>query len=150
MSKINIAAATISEGSDYPAPFDIPCRGRVRRALGNVAKLTQFGVNLTHLPPGAWSAQRHWHSAEDEFVWVLEGELVLITDKGEEILHVGECAGFKAGDANGHHLQNRSDKVAVILEMGSRRPNEDVCTYSDIDLIWSQAGGDIHKDGRSY
>ena len=120
MNKIDIAAAIVSEGSDYPAPFDVPCRGRVRRALGDVAGLTQFGVNLTRLPPGAWSAQRHWHHAEDELVWVLEGELVLITNSGKEILHAGDCAGFKAGVSNVHHLQNRSDQVAIILEMGSR------------------------------
>jgi uncharacterized cupin superfamily protein len=150
VGKISIAEATVCEGSGYPVPFDVPCRNLIRRALGDVASLTQFGVNLTHLPPGAWSGQRHWHSAEDEFVWVLDGELVLVTDEGESILRAGDCAGFKAGDANGHHLQNRSDKVAVILEMGSRRPDKDVCTYSDIDLVWSQAGGDVHKDGTPY
>jgi uncharacterized cupin superfamily protein len=83
-------------------------------------------------------------------VWVLEGELVLITDSGEEILRAGDCAGFRAGVSNGHHLQNRSDQVATILEMRSRRPNEDVCTYPEIDLVWSKAGGDTHKGGTPY
>jgi uncharacterized cupin superfamily protein len=150
MGKIDISTTPRHEGSDYPAPYDVPCRGRVRQALGDAAQLTQFGVNLTRLPPGAWSSQRHWHSAEDEFVWVLEGELVLVSDKGEEILRAGDCAAFKAGDADGHHLQNRSEHAAVILEMGSRRPEQDTCTYSDIDLIWSQSAGDTHKDGTPY
>jgi uncharacterized cupin superfamily protein len=150
MGKIDISAAQRSEGSDYPSPFDAPCRGRVRQALSDAAHLTQFGVNLTHILPGAWSSQRHWHSAEDEFVWILEGELVLVSDDGEEILRAGDCAAFKAGDPNGHHLQNRSERTAVILEMGSRRPEQDVCTYSDIDLVWSKAAGDRHKDGTPY
>jgi uncharacterized cupin superfamily protein len=118
--------------------------------LGDAAGLTQFGVNLLHLPPSAWSSQRHWHSAEDEFVWVLEGEVVLVTEDGEEILRAGDCAGFKAGDPNGHHLQNRSNQPALILEVGSRRPDEDVAEYPDIDLRYSTAAGDMHKDGTPY
>jgi uncharacterized cupin superfamily protein len=82
--------------------------------LGDAAGLSQFGVNLLHLPPSAWSSQRHWHSAEDE--------VVLVTEDREEILRAGDCARFKAGDPNGHHLQNRSDQPALILEVGSRRP----------------------------
>ncbi|MBM6595614.1 cupin domain-containing protein [Microvirga pudoricolor] len=150
MAKIDQAAARVARGSDYPAPYDVPCRDRVRRALGDVAGLTQFGVNLLELSPGAWSSQRHWHSAEDEFVWILEGEVVLVTEGREEILRAGDCAGFKAGDPDGHHLQNRSARPALILEMGSRRTEEDVADYPDIDLRYSTAEGDRHRDGTPY
>src|SRR6185369_13860495 len=115
MPKIDIDALPVRTGSGYPAPFDAPCIGRTRRALGDAAGLTQFGVNLQRLAPGAWSSQRHWHTAEDEFVWVLEGEVVLVTDSGEEVLIAGDCAGFKAGAADGHHIQNRSNRDALLL-----------------------------------
>ena len=87
--------------------------------------LTDFGVNLLRLPPGTWSSQRHWHTAEDEFVYVLEGEVVLVTDAGEETLRAGDCAGFKAGVKDGHHLQNRSQTDVVVLEVGSRKAEDD-------------------------
>ena len=150
MKKIDVAAAPYRKGCNYPAPFDGPCRERVRNALGDAAGLTQFGVNLQRLSPGTWSSQRHWHTAEDEFVWVLEGEVVLVTDAGEEVLVAGDCAGFKAGATDGHHLQNRSNSDALILEIGSRRPNEDSVGYPDIDLKWSAAAGYTHKDGTPY
>jgi uncharacterized cupin superfamily protein len=145
VKKIDVSAVPQRKGSGYPQPFDVPCRERVRKALGDAAGLDQFGVNLLQLPPGAWSSQRHWHSSEDEFAWVLQGEVVLITDDGEEVLRAGDCAGFKAGDANGHHLQNRSNAPATLLEIGSRRP-EDVCIYSDIDMRWGPEGI-TRKDG---
>jgi uncharacterized cupin superfamily protein len=122
----------------------------VRNALGDAAGLTQFGVNLQRLTPGTWSSQRHWHTAEDEFVWVLEGEVVLVTDAGEELLTAGNCAGFKAGVADGHNIQNRSNGDALILEIGSRRPDEDSVAYPDIDLRWNGATGYTHKDGTPY
>ena len=147
MGKVDIAAAPVKRGTGYPSPHDAPCRGRERRKLGDAAGLTQFGVNLHRLSPGQWSSQRHWHTAEDEFVWVLEGELVLVTDAGETPLRAGDCAGFKASDPDGHHLQNRTDCDAVFLEVGSRRPGEDVVTYSDIDLISPADGGYAHKGG---
>ena len=150
VKKINIAAVSRRVGSGYPAPFDRPCRERIRQALGDAAGLTQFGINLLRLPPGAWSSQRHWHTCEDEFVYVLAGELVLVTDAGEETLRVGDCAGFKAGAADGHHLQNRTNSEALILEVGSRQPDADVVDYPDIDLRWVGPGGPTHKDGRSY
>ena len=150
MKKIDVAAAPIRKGSGYPSPFDVPCRERVRHALGNAAGLTQFGVNLQHLPPGAWSSQRHWHTAEDEFVYVVKGEVVLVTDSGEEVLRSGDCAGFKAGVADGHHLQNRSNEEALILEVGSRRPDVDTTEYSDIDMRWPPGAGPTHKDGTPY
>lgn len=149
MAKIDVAAAPPRRGSEYPPPYDRPCRERERRALGDVAGLTQFGVNLLRLPPGAWSSQRHWHSAEDEFLWVVDGEVVLVTDAGEEVLRPGDCAGFKAGVPDGHHLQNRSDRPALVLEVGSRRPDEDSADYPDIDLRWTP-DGKTHKDGTLY
>ncbi|HUA77720.1 MAG TPA: cupin domain-containing protein [Acetobacteraceae bacterium] len=150
MPKIALSAAPRHQGSDYPPPYDSLCRERVRHALGDVAGLRQFGVNLLRLPPGEWSSQRHWHEAEDEFVWVVEGEVVLVTDTGEEVLRKGECAGFKAGEVNGHHLQNRSDSDALLLEIGSRRPDEDRVMYPDIDLRWDSAIGYARKDGTPY
>lgn len=150
MKKIDIASTPRHEGTGYPSPYDVPCLRRTRHALGDAAGLTQFGVNLQRLPPGSWSSQRHWHSAEDEFVWVVEGELVLVTDAGEETLHAGDCAGFKAGESNGHHLQNRSDRDALILAIGSREPQADVADYPDIDLRWSGATGYTRKNGVPY
>jgi uncharacterized cupin superfamily protein len=149
--KIDIDKAKVREGSSYPAPFDQPCRVRKRWRLGDAASLTQFGVNLMRLPPGSWSSQRHWHTAEDEFVWVLEGEVVLVTNAGEQVLRAGDCAGFPAGVADGHHLQNRSPREAVLLEVGSRRPAEDGCDYPDIDMIIPAGSGKFrHRDGRPY
>ena len=108
MSKrIDIAALPTVVGTLYPPPFDLPCRARERTKLGDPGGLTQFGVNLCRLPPGAWSSQRHWHNHEDEFVYVLSGEVVLVTEEGEETLRAGDSAGFAAGDSNGHCLQNR-------------------------------------------
>lgn len=139
-------------GASYPAPFDEPCLHRVRRRLGDAGGLTDFGVNLLELPPGAWSSQRHWHSAEDEFVWVLEGEVILIDDAGEHVLRAGDCATFPKGDANGHHLVNRSDSQVRCLEVGSRKPGEDDCDYPDIDLHLGpgRSSGYAHKDGTPY
>jgi uncharacterized cupin superfamily protein len=148
MKRIDITKAATVRGTLYPAPFDTPCRKRSRIKLGDAAGLEQFGVNLCRLPPGAWSSQRHWHTGEDEFVFVVEGEVVLVTDAGEEVLKVGDCAGFRANDEDGHHIQNRSDREALILEVGSRR-EDDVCWYSDIDM---KTGGDgyQHRDGTLY
>ncbi len=138
-------------GTLYPPPFDEPCRSRERRRLGDAAGLTQFGVNLLRLPPGAASSQRHWQTLSDEFVYVISGEVVLLTDAGEEVLCPGDCAGFKAGEPDGHHLQNRSDREAVVLEVGSRRPAEDGADYPDIDLkIAPGTTRYLHKDGTPY
>ena len=121
-------------GTLYPPPFDLPCRARGRKKLGDSAGLTQFGVNLLRLPPAAWSGQRHWHDRTDEFIYVLTGEAVLVTDDGEETLRAGDAAGFKAGDEDGHSLRNDSDSDVLILEIGSRI-SEDVAYYSDIDMV---------------
>jgi uncharacterized cupin superfamily protein len=138
-------------GSDYPSPFDEPCQERVRRRLGDLAGLTQFGVNLLTLPPGAWSSQRHWHTMEDEFAYVLAGEVVLVTEAGEELLKRGDCVGFPAGAPDGHHLQNRSAHPATILEIGTRRLADDEVFYPDIDLrVLKGETGYAHQDGRPY
>lgn len=151
MKKIDIAAGKSVVGSGYPTPYDEPCRQRKRVRLGDAAGLTQFGVNLLRLPPGVWSSQRHWHSAEDEFVYVLEGEVVLVTDAGEEVLRAGDCAGFKAGEADGHQLQNRTHAEAALLEIGSRNPEGDAVDYPDIDLtIRAGSRTFLHKDGTPY
>lgn len=150
-TRIAVDTIPVMRGSGYPAPFDTPCARRARQRLGDAAGLSDFGVNLLRLPPGAWSSQRHWHSAEDEFVYVLEGELTLVTDAGEEILRSGDCAGFKAGVKDGHHLQNRSPREAVILEIGSRKATEDEGEYPDIDLRFLKGdAGYARMDGTRY
>lgn len=152
MPKIDRDAAPCFTGSRYPAPYDEPCRGRTYQFLGDAAGLSQFGVHLVTLAPGAWSSQRHWHELEDEFAYVLEGEVVLIEDEGETPLQAGECAAWKAGVRNGHHLVNRSTREARLLVVGSRNP-EDHGEYSDIDMVfgagrYGQAGGYYaRKDG---
>jgi len=150
MPKIDLAAVPVRPGSGYPTPFDAPCATRTRQRLGNAGGLGDFGVNRMTLPPGGWSSQRHWHSHEDEFVYVLEGELVLVEDGGETLLRAGECAAFPKGSGNGHHLINRSAQLAVYLEVGSRHPL-DLTTCSDIDMMSANADGlFVHKDGRPY
>lgn len=139
-------------GAGYPAELAKGFEGRIKRALGNAGGLTQFGVNLTTLEPGAMSAHRHWHACEDEFIYVLEGELTLVTDAGEEILSAGMAATFPAGERNGHHLLNRSDKQATYLEIGTRAADDDG-DYPDIDLRFEKRAGKVrflHKSGEPY
>jgi len=140
-------------GASYPAEFSDLCAEREKRALGNAVGLSHYGVNLVHLPPGQATAHRHWHEKEEEFVYVLQGELVLVTDAGEQTLTAGMCAGFPAGAPDGHCLINRSDETAVLLEVGDRAQGE-VVHYPDIDLHGEglPAGGFsfTHKDGRPY
>lgn len=154
MPKIDVASLPITQGTAYPEPFAEPCRARQNTRLGLAAGLTQFGVNLTRLPPGAWSSQRHWHEHEDELVYVLEGEVVLIEDDGEHLLVAGDAAGFKAGVRNGHHLVNRSDRDALLITIGARN-DDDFGEYPDIDLKflpgrYSGKGGYTKKDGTPY
>ena len=134
----------------YPPQYAVVCKTREKRALGDQFGLSQFGVNLTTLPPGCWSSLRHWHAAEDEFVYVLEGEITLIDEHGEHILKPGMCAGFKAGTGNGHHLINRTDRVAHYIEVGSRMADEEVI-YSDVDMKLTCKNGGAYvrtrKDG---
>ena len=157
MPKIDISQATRVRGSSYPPPYDKPCKEREGIRLGTAAGLTQFGVNIMTLKPGVWASQRHWHAHEDEFVYVISGELVLVEDDGETTLGPGDCAAWPAGDRNGHHLINRSEAVASFLVVGSRR-DDDWGEYPDIDLRFNadrysgkrQGSGFSHKDGTPY
>ena len=150
MPKIDVAKVPERKGVGYPQPFDALSAERIRQRLGNAGGLTDFGINLMSLPPGNWSSQRHWHSHEDEFVFVLEGELVLIEDGGETVLRAGDCAAFPRGTGDGHHMINRSDAVAVYLEIGSRHA-DDVTICSDIDMMSTNTDGRfVHKDGTPY
>jgi len=156
MVKIDIAKVRTRTGSGYPSPYDEPMAGRSRKPLGDAAGLTQFGVNLLLLEPGAWSSQRHWHAGEDEFVFLLSGEVVLVTDAGEEVLQAGDCAGFPKGKRDGHHLVNRSAAPARFLVVGTRDPT-DTGDYSDIDMTFGRkledgavVSGYFHKDGTPY
>jgi uncharacterized cupin superfamily protein len=135
MPRLDIGAISERRGSDYPERFRAPFEGRVRKRLGDAGGLTQFGVNLCRLKPGAMSALRHWHEREDELVYVLEGEIVLIEDGGETLLRPGDAAAFKAGVANGHHLVNRTERDALLLEIGTRAASERA-HYSDVDMIY--------------
>jgi uncharacterized cupin superfamily protein len=150
MKKISLTAVAVERGSSYPSPYDQPCRDQTSQRLGRSQGLTLFGVNLTVIPPGGWSSQRHWHSHEDEFIWVVDGELTLVSDSGEEILRPGDCAAFKAGNPDGHHLINQSANPATVLEIGNSDPR-DRCVYSDIDMV-AEPGvhGYSHRDGSLY
>jgi uncharacterized cupin superfamily protein len=117
----------------YPAPHDVVTRGRAKRSLTQALGLTQFGVNVTELAPGAASALRHWHSHEDEFIFVLEGEPTLVTSDGEQVLRPGQCAGFPAGVPDGHHVINRTSQIVRIVEVGAR-DHRDEAEYPDVDL----------------
>ncbi len=152
MPKIDIANLPIDSRTNYPEPFNQVVVGRSRKRLGNAAGLDQFGVNLTTLKPGAASALRHWHEKEDELVYILKGEVVLIEDGGETVLKAGDAAGFKANVPNGHHLVNKSGSDAVYLEIGARAKNERA-EYPDVDVrVVRGDGGAVytHKDGKPY
>ena len=149
MPKIDIDTAPTGHGTTYPEEFAGPCKARRRWRLGDAVGLDQFGVNLLRLAPGAWSSQRHWHEGEDEFVWVLSGEVVLVEDEGETVLTAGDCAGWKAGAPNGHKIENRSASEAVLLEVGARKPGGDSGVYPDIDMTF-RSGSFFHKDGTPY
>jgi len=139
-------------GSNYPAQFKPGVAGRSKQRLGDALGLKNFGVNLTTIKPGAASALRHWHSHEDEFIYILSGELMLVTDAGEQLLTAGMAAGFPAGKADGHCLVNRSSRDAVYLEVGDRK-DEDEARYPDVDLDRrnTPAGRTFcRKDGTPY
>lgn len=146
--------ATVAEtrGSGYPEPFRSLMGDRAKKRLSNACGVTRFGVNLVTLGPEGQSALRHWHTLEDEFIYMLSGELVLITDEGEQILEAGMCAGYPAGRRNGHHMVNRSAVPAQYLEIGNRIEGDNAF-YPDDDLLWVETeGGTIaaHKDGKRY
>lgn len=154
MPKLDLSSAPERTGCGYPEPYNRHCAGRAKIALGDLSGLSQFGVNLTRLAPGAASAHRHWHKNEDELVYMLKGEAVLVEDDGETVLRPGDVATFKAGVPVGHMIVNRSDKDAVLLEVGTRAENE-VSTYTDpdVDMKAVKEGGVLrftHKDGTEY
>ena len=152
MPKIDIDKIAVDTRTGYPEPFRKAVIGRERKRLGNAVGLDQFGVNLSRLKPGAASSQRHWHQNEDEFVYVLEGEVVLVEDAGETVLKPGDAAGWKAGVADGHCLINRTDRDAVYIEIGTRAPRE-IATYPDIDMRAERDGKTfryVHKSGAPY
>ena len=134
MGVIDLASCPVKTGSIYPEPYAAMVEGRSSLRLGQAGGLTQFGANLVTLKPGAMSSLRHWHEREDEFVMVTEGECVLVQDAGETVMRPGDCAAFPAGDPDGHHFLNRSDRVARFLVVGSRAPRE-VAHYSDHDFV---------------
>jgi len=154
MARLSLPAldpATVAErrGSGYPEPFRSRMGDRVKRRLGDACGLTRFGVNLVTLPPRGQSALRHYHTREDEFVYVLEGEVVLVTNQGEQTLRAGDCAGYPAGKADGHHFVNRSNAPARYLEVGNRDP-EDTAFYPDDDLAFGNDGRYVDRDGTPY
>ncbi len=149
---IDIETAPTRVGSGYPPEFAGPCAARVKRLLGNAAGITNFGVNLTELPPGSWSSQRHWHTKQDEFIYVVEGEITLVTDAGETLLKPGMCAGFPAGRPDGHHLINKSSRTAKYLEIGDRT-QDDAAEYPDVDLSVKMVDGKFaftRRDGTKF
>jgi uncharacterized cupin superfamily protein len=155
-----VAALSLAEstGTNYPPPFDAPVKDRAYRRLGLAFGLSQFGVNIARLAPGVWSSQRHWHALEDEFAYVLEGEVVMVTNDGEQVCHAGDCVGFKAGDHDAHHFINRGTADVLLLIVGSRNKG-DHGDYPDIDMIFTPRSYDAptgpglgyaHKDGTPY
>jgi uncharacterized cupin superfamily protein len=152
MPKVDIAKVPVKSGTFYPAEFQAECLGRHKQAIGDVAGLTQFGVNITRISPGSASALRHWHENEDEFIYVLEGELVLAENGGEVVLKAGDAAGFKAGSGNAHRLINRSERDAVYFEVGTRAKSEKV-HYPDVDLVMERDEKSrryLHRSGEPY
>ncbi len=152
MPKVDIAKVPVKSGTFYPAEFQAECAGRHKQALGDVVGLTQFGVNITHIAPGSASSLRHYHEREDEFIYMLAGELVLIENDGEVVLKAGDAAGFKANSGNAHRLVNRSERDAVYFEVGTRSVDERV-HYADVDLMLERNAASrryLHKNGAPY
>ncbi|MCK9908622.1 cupin domain-containing protein [Microbacteriaceae bacterium K1510] len=153
MPKIDIDKVPDDVATGYPVQFRAAIEGRSRKRIGNAIGLTQFGVNICTLRPGAQSSQRHWHQNEDEFVYVLDGEVVLIEDGGEIVLRKGEAAGWKAGAPDGHTIVNRSDRDALVLEVGTRHPVGDKVVYPDIDMLFERTATTrvyTRKSGEPY
>lgn len=152
MPKLDLTQAPVKTGSIYPEPYAGQMKGRSSQRLGELAGLTQFGVNIVTLEPGAVASLRHWHLREDEFAMVLEGDLILVEDEGETPMAPGDCAAWKAGVANGHRFVNRSDRPARFLIVGTKAP-EEVATYSDVDMQIHIAGGKArftYRDGSDW
>jgi uncharacterized cupin superfamily protein len=139
-------------GSGYPEPYRSRCLPREKRALGDAFGLTKIGINQTILPPGKESSMRHWHTHEEEFIYLLSGELVLITDAGEQALKPGMCVGFPLNTRDGHQLVNRGSQPAVYLEVSNRDP-QDGAHYPDVDLQFHGVGAAVkftRKDGSQF
>lgn len=152
MPKLDLSTAPVRTGSIYPEPYAAQMAGRSSLRLGDLGRLTQFGANLVTLKPGAQSTLRHWHEHEDEFVMVTDGECLLVEDGGEVPMRPGDCAAFPAGNPNGHHFLNRSDRDATFLVIGTRAPHE-IAHYSDVDLAVEIRDGKARfttRDGRDY
>lgn len=152
MPKLDLTKAPVKTGSIYPEPYAGMVAGRSSLRLGDLGGLTQFGVNLIILQPGAMSSLRHWHLSEDEFVMVTEGDCIMVQDAGENLMRVGDCAVFPAGSTDGHHFINRSDKVAKFLVVGTKAKSE-IATYSDVDMqVHVEAGKSwfTYKDGSPW
>ncbi len=154
MPKINLSTAPLKTGTGYPAPYDKPCLTRHTTYIGDAGGLTQFGANMITLPPGVWASQRHWHSHEDELVYIVSGTPTFIDDDGEQLLAPGDFTAHPAGDGNGHHMINKTDKDVVFLVIGTRNPAEDNCYYPEVDLRVSPNGTSTRnftkKDGSAF
>ena len=152
MPKLDLAAAPIETGSDYPPPYAAQMAGRSSLRLGELAGLTHFGVNIATIQPGGVASLRHWHLREDEFAMVLDGDLILVEDLGETAMTAGDCAAWKAGRPDGHRFVNRSDRPARFLIVGSEAP-DDVMTYADVDMTLTHGCGQprfTHHDGSDW
>ncbi len=149
MPKLDLDTIPQTNATGYPDPFDRPIAGRWYRRLGPANGLREMGVSHVTLKPGAWSSQRHWHRAEDEFVVMIAGEAVLIDDAGEHAMRAGDCATFPKGEQNGHHLVNRSDADCVFIAVSAGDENADSGEYPDIDMVFGP-GGFARKDGTPY
>jgi uncharacterized cupin superfamily protein len=152
MPKLDLASVPVKTGSIYPEPYAAMMAGRSSLRLGQAGGLTQFGINIVILQPGAVSSLRHWHLNEDEFVMMLSGDCVLHTDAGETPMRPGDCAAFPAGSPDGHCFENRTAAEARFLVVGTRAPRE-IATYSDVDLMAHLEGGEAHftyKDGTPW
>ena len=150
--KLDLSQVPVKTGSIYPAPYATMMAGRSSLRLGEAGGLTQFGVNLVTLQPGALSSLRHWHLVEDEFVMMTQGTCIMVTDAGETVMTPGDCAAFPANSGDGHHFINRSDAPAVFLVIGTKSARE-VATYSDVDLVVTMEAGRAtftHKNGSPY
>lgn len=154
MPKITLKNVPETSGTNYPAPFDTPCVHRRKKAIGDFGGLTQFGAHIITLPPGSWSSQRHWHSHEDELVYILKGTPLFIDDDSETRLSPGDFTAHPAGDGNGHHMKNDTDEDVSFLIIGTRNPKADSGHYPDIDLSIPANGTAnrvfTRKDGTPY
>lgn len=154
MPKLDLSQLPLKSGSTYPAPFDAPCQDRSRISPSDAGSLTQFGAHIMTLKPGAWSSQRHWHSYEDELVYILEGHPTLIDNDGPHPLSPGDITTHKGGETNAHHMMNETSQEVRYLIIGGRAPEKDNAFYPDIDLELPANGTAerlyLRKDGQPY